>query len=80
MRVLLRHHGVNLSGVKSDLYTYIGAFNRATVLQALDKWLHQEFTVSILVGFRQRCVSVALPWFADLSSHSKDMEIVGSVE
>jgi hypothetical protein len=24
MKVLLRHHGVNLSGVKSDLYTGIG--------------------------------------------------------
>lgn len=26
MKVLLRNHGVNLSGVKSDLYTIIGQF------------------------------------------------------
>ena len=26
MKVLLRNHGVNLSGVKSDLYTLIGQF------------------------------------------------------
>ena len=29
MKVLLRNHGVNLSGVKSDLYTLIGQFSES---------------------------------------------------
>ena len=52
MKVLLRQHGVNLSGVKSDLYTTIGMV--CLSLSTFPTNFHREaWIASILVAYLQ---------------------------
>lgn len=52
MKVLLRNHGVNLSGVKSDLYTIIGQFLISEGLYTVFIIFYlQELTANIQVEF-----------------------------
>ena len=53
MKVLLRQHGLNLSGVKSDLYTTIGIVCFNSVFTPLTNFRWKAWIANILVAYLQ---------------------------
>lgn len=53
MKVLLRQHGLNLSGVKSDLYTMIGRVCFPSMHASPINFDCEVWTANILVAYLQ---------------------------